>query len=1281
MASSRGLFWIKGNPGTGKSVLMKSAVQSMAHINTRDVVVSFFITGRGTHLQKTPLGLFRALLNGMLEYFPQYLSQLTQLFEDRGKRFGAYEAGRWNWVEKELQDFISRVLAEGTNHRPVLIFVDALDECGTEAARSLLTYFKDLMKNVECEGGQLKICFSSRHYPILGLDTIPAIWVEEGNNKDIQFVIQDLLKEVEPAETRKELEEKVLAKAQGGFQWAVLVCNKVIKEKTYGTKAQKLHRMLKLIPEALDELYSDILSDVQETERHQMLKLFRWVLFAERPLSAQELRDAISIDEDTDCRASLRNHESWSDTLADFELHVKHISRGLVEFQTRDIWEQYEPGGEDSDREAQFIHQSVADFLLNDFLCRGDQKVFNTPVGDGHHQLSRSCIKYLTLDEVLEDAQLPRYKLWSKFQLIPYAVQFLFHHIQKVEQESIPQHDLLSLIQWDNQPKQRKIASLWRASDPDSIHTPLGWPFIGATALHIIVAFGSKSAFDDILQRGATQLDGTDTDGNTPLILAIREGHKSIALALLDRTIEGELQRSETCELGRDDHEGAKHQRYQSVNVDAENKDGDTPLTISAAENVGEVALKLIEAGATLRYPGQSAALVSCAIRSRNVRLLKKLVEKNVNLDGAVYFTLQEFENGDGALEVFLSELLRAGANTSRSQQLDGTFERESEDEYESDGEMRDDHAISVASRRGQTAAVKMLLCHGISATTRNQQGETPLLIAVEETHHDTARVLLEKEPSAVELEDEDGRTALDVALASEQLDMAMCLVKEGRFSTNEGLERALYTSIRDNMLEVVKAILDKDMSTVEVRSGHNQTPLSLAAENGHEAIVMALLEKDANVECRDSFGRIPLHLAAQNGHEAIAMALLEKGANLECTDSSGQTPLSLAAQNGHEAVTNALLKKGANLECTDDSSGTPLFLAAENGHEAVIIALLKKCANMECTDSFGRTPLLLAAWNGHKAATNALLESCANMECTDSFGRTPLLLAAQNGHEAVIIALLEKGANMECTDSFSRTPLSSAAQNGHEAIAMALLEKGANLECIDSSGQTPLSLAAQNGHEAVIIALLEKGANMECTDNTSYTPLSLAAWNGHEAVTNALLEKGANLECTDRFGRSPLHLAAENGREAVAMALLKKGANVECTDSSGQTSLLLAVRNKYSLLPLQLLEKGANPNSKDRFGLTPMFWASTHGQASVIKMLIKKGAELEPTDCIGWRPLSVAAKKGHKDVVKLLLERGASTKAIDRFGQSALLLAERHEHAEIVELLVDYNTKSGFQP
>ncbi|KAH6881170.1 hypothetical protein B0T10DRAFT_494984 [Thelonectria olida] len=90
-----------------------------------------------------------------------------------------------------------------------------------------------------------------------------------------------------------------------------------------------------------------------------MAKLFLWVLFAERPLSAQELRVALATDKDMACTtvSELRSHDSWSDTLAEFERHVRHISRGLVEFQTRDIWEQYEPDGEDSDREVQFVLQ------------------------------------------------------------------------------------------------------------------------------------------------------------------------------------------------------------------------------------------------------------------------------------------------------------------------------------------------------------------------------------------------------------------------------------------------------------------------------------------------------------------------------------------------------------------------------------------------------------------------------------------------------------------------------------------------------------------------------------------------------------------------------------------------------------------------------------------------------------------------------------------------------------------------------------------------------------
>ncbi|KAK1712736.1 hypothetical protein BDP67DRAFT_516742 [Colletotrichum lupini] len=408
--SARGLFWIKGNPGTGKSVLMKSAVTKMDCRGSGELVVSFFIHGRGNPLQKTPLGVFRALLNSMLKSFPQHLSQLTERFKDRQARFGAYEENRWNWTERELQDFMSEILTKGTKKQPVVIFVDALDESGEDDATSLLKYFKALMDDIEREKALVKICFSSRHYPILGCETMSTIHVEEKNDEDIRLVVRERLKEIQPVAKRQQLENEILMKAHGGFQWAILIVAAILHGSAIGTSVESLHKRLTTIPEALDGLYASILSGVDPIEQYQMTKLFQWILFAARPLSSHELREALAVDyKDKNCTtiSQLRHHDNWTDTATQFERIVTHISKGLVEFRTREIWEQHDPDGEDWDREAQFVHQSVADYVLGKFIkpTRHDSSC-QSPIGAGHFEISRSCLSYLTLREVLEGAQL-----------------------------------------------------------------------------------------------------------------------------------------------------------------------------------------------------------------------------------------------------------------------------------------------------------------------------------------------------------------------------------------------------------------------------------------------------------------------------------------------------------------------------------------------------------------------------------------------------------------------------------------------------------------------------------------------------------------------------------------------------------------------------------------------------------------------------------------------------------------------------------------------------------
>jgi len=90
----------------------------------------------------------------------------------------------------------------------------------------------------------------------------------------------------------------------------------------------------------------------------------------------------------------------------------------------------------------------------------------------------------------------------------------------------------------------------------------------------------------------------------------------------------------------------------------------------------------------------------------------------------------------------------------------------------------------------------------------------------------------------------------------------------------------------------------------------NGRTPLSYAAEDGHEAVVLLLVEQeDVKADSKGVNGRTPLSYAAEVGHEAVVRLLAERDdveADSKAID--GATPLWYAAVGGHEAVAKLLL-------------------------------------------------------------------------------------------------------------------------------------------------------------------------------------------------------------------------------------------------------------------------------------------------------------------------------------------------------------------------------------
>lgn len=101
-------------------------------------------------------------------------------------------------------------------------------------------------------------------------------------------------------------------------------------------------------------------------------------------------------------------------------------------------------------------------------------------------------------------------------------------------------------------------------------------------------------------------------------------------------------------------------------------------------------------------------------------------------------------------------------------------------------------------------------------------------------------------------------------------------------------------------------------------------TGLHLVSYFGLSVYVDAILDSsDRALDPTDIRGRTPLSWAAERGHEAVVTLLLTKGADIESIDDQRQTPLSRAAAAGRDGIVQLLLDVGADLESKDYSECT----------------------------------------------------------------------------------------------------------------------------------------------------------------------------------------------------------------------------------------------------------------------------------------------------------------------------------------------------------------------
>ena len=143
------------------------------------------------------------------------------------------------------------------------------------------------------------------------------------------------------------------------------------------------------------------------------------------------------------------------------------------------------------------------------------------------------------------------------------------------------------------------------------------------------------------------------------------------------------------------------------------------------------------------------------------------------------------------------------------------------------------------------------------------------------------------------------------------------------------------------------------------------QTPLQLAAGEGHLDMVTLLLDHNASLTLSSDGGYTPLLIAAYNQHTDVVAELIREGADVGDRRGDGESALMFAARAGNLNLVDLLARAGANLNASDTSGETPLMAAAENGYMPVIDSLLNAGVDVNVRSSGGITAACFAERNG----------------------------------------------------------------------------------------------------------------------------------------------------------------------------------------------------------------------------------------------------------------------------------------------------------------------------
>ncbi|KAL5375000.1 hypothetical protein DPSP01_011492 [Paraphaeosphaeria sporulosa] len=800
-----------GKLGSGKSVLLANIVDDL-HICARNdmVAVAYFFCRYDIPRSLTARTILGSLARQLLRTIPD-LSVVADAYEET--------------CSIESTERVLELICHGfpSGHEAYFV-LDGLDECEHVEREAVAQGLEKIQQSLK-----LRLLISFRLEPNNGLEAftkrlaITRIASIPEDNPDIEAFIEAELGSC--LESRKliigdptlilDIQDALVNGSQGMFLWVALQIKSLCEMKT----DEAIRDALADLPRDLSETFSRILHKSGPSGQAYQTRILQLVVAASRPLTADELREALSV---------VPGDTIWTPSRLPNDVHSALACCGCL--LTLD----------EEETTIRFIHHSVKQFLLN-----------------GSHDLNKMAFTAEKAQRTMADIIVTylNYGVFgtelSKTRVPPVRIQSTPSNIVRaaIGSSSTVQNLALKLLRSSKRPDFDISKTLAEARKPfrsKAVEEFRFYSYARAYWLHHIFYMSgqSETMYDlsvRLINRWVPQSDAIAKDWKV-FAWAIDNGNKAIVKHLID--------------LGK-------------VNANWKDYEGRTPLSW-AAGNGYEAVVKLllstskVDVNAKDKMSGQTPLWRAAGNgHEAVVELLLSTGKVDIDVKDKIFGQTPLWRAAGNGHEAVVKLLLSTGKVDFDAKNHGGQT------------------LLSRAAENGHEAIVELLLSTGkVDIDVKDKMsGQTPLWRAAGNGHEAVVKLLLSTGKVDFDAKNHGGQTLLSRAAGNGHEAVVKLLLSTGKIDIDVkdkmSGQTPLWRAAGNGHEAVVKLLLSTGKVDVNVKDNGGWTPLSGAAGNGHEAVVELLLSTGkVDVDAKDNYGQTPLSRAAGKREEAIVKLL-----------------------------------------------------------------------------------------------------------------------------------------------------------------------------------------------------------------------------------------------------------------------------------------------------------------------------------------------------------------------------------------------------------------------